>query len=67
MSKLSEIFNRALSPFTNNSNSQQVYNDLKEGKKISLNMNSDRYTYDNREDNKKLVIDMVTNMLKKIV
>ena len=52
MSKLSEIFNRALSPFTNNSNSQQAYNDLKEGKKISLNMNSDRYTYDNREDNK---------------
>lgn len=52
MSKLSEIFKRALSPFTNKSNSQQVYNDLEEGKKISLNMNSDRYTYDNREDNR---------------
>ena len=52
MSKLSEIFKRALSPFTNKSNSQQAYNDLEEGKKISLNMNSDRYTYGNREDNK---------------
>ena len=52
MNKLSEIFNRALSPFTNKSNSQQAYNDLEEGKKISLNMNSDRYTYENKEDNK---------------
>ena len=52
MNKLSEIFKRALSPFTNNSNSQQAYNDLEEGKKISLNMNSDRYTYENKEDNK---------------
>ena len=52
MSKLSEIFKRALSPFTNNSNSQQAFNDLEEGKKISLNMNSDRYTYSNREDNR---------------
>ena len=52
MSKLSGIFKRALSPFTNKSNSQQAYNDLEEGKKISLNMNSDRYTYGNREDNK---------------
>ena len=52
MSKLSGIFKRALSPFTNKSNSQQAYNDLEEGKKISLNMNSDRYTYGNREDNR---------------
>ena len=52
MNKLSEIFKRALSPFTNKSNSQQAYNDLEEGKKISLNMNSDRYTYDNKEDNR---------------
>ncbi len=52
MNKLSEIFKRALSPFTNKSNSQQAYNDLEEGKKISLNMNSDRYTYENKEDNK---------------
>ena len=52
MSKLSGIFKWALSPFTNKSNSQQAYNDLEEGKKISLNMNSDRYTYDNREDNR---------------
>lgn len=52
MNRLSEIFRRALSPFTNKSNSQQAYNDLEEGKKISLNMNSDRYTYDNKEDNR---------------
>lgn len=52
MNKLTDIFKRALSPFSNKSNSQQAYNDLEQGKKISLNMNSDRYTYNNQEDNK---------------
>ncbi len=49
--ELKDVFRKALSPFINKSDSKEAYEKLDQGEAVSFAPKSDRYTYNNREDN----------------